>query len=236
MGSRAKCNGGGGGGGGSGGGEDEVKQLEAELGKTLKEGERILAPTRRPDGTLRKPIRIRAGYVPQDEVAIYQSKGSLWRKEMESLQDVPPGYDPVTEAKPKTKAAKRNERKKEKRQQAALEKGKDSEGNDVSPTDDSYLKEHEEPIASQLNGLSISSSSTNSNPPNSLEDSAPADHAQDIDKKIRALKKKIRLAEAQLQKTGEQGMKPELQEKMAKLEGWREELKILEDKKAESVS
>lgn len=41
-----------------------------------KEGERILAPTRRPDGTLRKPIRIRAGYVPQDEVAIYQSKGS----------------------------------------------------------------------------------------------------------------------------------------------------------------
>lgn len=42
-----------------------------------KEGERILAPTRRPDGTLRKAIRIRAGYVPQDEVAIYQSKGTL---------------------------------------------------------------------------------------------------------------------------------------------------------------
>lgn len=70
MGSSAKYNGG-------GGGEDEVQQLAAELGKTLKEGERILAPTRRPDGTLRKPIRIRAGYVPQDEVAIYQSKGSL---------------------------------------------------------------------------------------------------------------------------------------------------------------
>lgn len=73
MGSSAKYNG-----DGSGGGEeDEVNQLAAELGKTLKEGERILAPTRRPDGTLRKPIRIRAGYVPQDEVAIYQSKGSL---------------------------------------------------------------------------------------------------------------------------------------------------------------
>ena len=76
MGSRAKYNGGSGGGGG-GGGEDELKQLTAELGKTLKEGERILAPTRRPDGTLRKPIKIRAGYVPQEEVAIYQSKGSL---------------------------------------------------------------------------------------------------------------------------------------------------------------
>lgn len=40
-----------------------------------------------------------------------------WKKEMESLQDVPPGYDPVMDEKPKSKAAKRNERKKEKRQQ-----------------------------------------------------------------------------------------------------------------------
>lgn len=65
----------------NGGGEEQQEELKkmAELSKTLKEGERILAPTRRPDGTLRKPIRIRAGYVPQDEVAIYQSKGSLVR-------------------------------------------------------------------------------------------------------------------------------------------------------------
>lgn len=30
-------------------------------------------------------------------------------------QDVPPGYDPVLDVKPKSKSAKRNERKKEKR-------------------------------------------------------------------------------------------------------------------------
>lgn len=37
---------------------------------------------------------------------------------MEALQDVPPGYDPVMEApKAKSKSAKRNERKKEKRLQ-----------------------------------------------------------------------------------------------------------------------
>lgn len=59
--------------------EDHQKQEVAELGKTLKEGERILAPTRRPDGTLRKPIRIRAGYVPQEEVAIYHPKPALVR-------------------------------------------------------------------------------------------------------------------------------------------------------------
>lgn len=60
----------------SNGSDDQLKRM-AELSKTLKEGERIVAPTRRPDGTLRKPIRIRAGYVPQEEVAIYQSKGAL---------------------------------------------------------------------------------------------------------------------------------------------------------------
>lgn len=65
-----------GGEGGGGGGDEQLTKM-AELSKTLKEGERILAPTRRPDGTLRKPIRIRAGYVPQDEVAVYQSKGAL---------------------------------------------------------------------------------------------------------------------------------------------------------------
>ena len=34
--------------------------------------------------------------------------------------DVPPGYDPALDAKPKTKAAKRNERRKEKRHQVGL--------------------------------------------------------------------------------------------------------------------
>ena len=58
-------------------GVEESKQLAEQLGKTLKEGERLVGPTRRPDGTLRKAIRIRAGYVPQEEVAIYQSKGTL---------------------------------------------------------------------------------------------------------------------------------------------------------------
>ncbi|KAL0422314.1 UNVERIFIED_CONTAM: Partner of Y14 and mago [Sesamum latifolium] len=220
---------------GANGGAEDVEHLAAELGKTLKEGERILAPTRRPDGTLRKPIRIRAGYVPQDEVAIYQSKGSLWRKEMAATQEVPPGYDPVVEAKTKSKSAKRNERKKEKRQQAALDKGKSSEQNDVSSADgSSYLPENVESIASKMNGLSLSGSASLVTPPSdSTECSAPVDQVQDIDKKIRALKKKIRLTEAQQQKGAEKDLKPEQLEKVAKLEGWRNELKLLEEKKAE---
>ncbi|XAR53118.1 hypothetical protein NMG60_11021531 [Bertholletia excelsa] len=216
-----------------GGGEEEVNQLAAQLSKNLKEGERILAPTRRPDGTLRKPIRIRAGYVPQDEVAIYQSKGALWKKEMQSLQEVPPGYDPVVDAKPKTKSAKRNERKKEKRLHAALDKGKNLEKNEVSGEDGSEGSAAESLVA-QINDLAISANSDAVTPP-STQCSTPSDPVLDIDKKIRAIKKKIRLTEAQQQKIQQQDMKPEQLEKIAKLEGWRQELKLLEDRKAEIV-
>ncbi|XWS62542.1 hypothetical protein CRYUN_Cryun06bG0020400 [Craigia yunnanensis] len=224
----------------NGEGEEQLEKM-AELSKTLKEGERILAPTRRPDGTLRKPIRIRAGYVPQEEVAIYQSKGALWKKEMES-QVVPPGYDPPADAKPKTKSAKRNERKKEKRLQAALEKGKNLDtvaGDEIKKEDvlEEDLDDGSESVkslTSQMTDLAVSQNPVPTSPPlNSVEASDAGAPVQDIDKKIRALKKKIRLAEAQQQKTPQQDMKPEQLEKFAKLEGWREELKLLEDKKAE---
>ncbi|OVA08944.1 Exon junction complex [Macleaya cordata] len=216
----------------SGGTEEQL----SVLGKTLKEGERILAPTRRPDGTLRKPIRIRAGYVPQDEVAIYQSKGALLKKGM-GATDVPPGYDPVLDSKPKTKSAKRNERKKEKKQQAALEKGKnldppeaeETENGEVIASEDLGLRsEVAESIACQMNKLDVSANS-----PDSAKSLNPETPGQDLDKKIRALKKKIRLTEAQLQKTEREAMNQEQLDKVAKLEGWRQELKLLEDKKTE---
>ncbi|KAK7319906.1 hypothetical protein RJT34_04634 [Clitoria ternatea] len=207
--------------------DEEGKQM-ADLNKSLKEGERILAPTRRPDGTLRKPIRIRAGYVPQDEVAIYQSKGALWKKEMSS-QVGPPGYDPSLDAKPKTKSVKRNERKKEKRLQAAIEKekiaepsvSKDSTEKDV-PVDNS---ESVNSLTTRMGEIAVTLES--------VEDSAQMDRpGQDIDKRIRALKKKIRLTEALQQKTAEQDLKPEQLGKLEKLEDWRKELKLLEDEKA----
>ncbi|KAF5448588.1 hypothetical protein F2P56_029105 [Juglans regia] len=221
--------------------EEQLKRLAEELSKNLKEGERILAPTRRPDGTLRKPIRIRAGYVPQEEVAIYQSKGTLWKKEMSS-QVGPPGYDPELDTKPKTKSVKRNERKKEKRLQAALEKGKHLE----QTVDGEIIKEEPLPVedlgtglesvkqlTSQMNELAVSTNATVISPPlDSTEESNSGNPVQDIDKRIRALKKKIRLTEAQQQKSA-QDVKPEQVEKWTKLEGWRKELKLLEDKKAE---
>ncbi|KAJ0248135.1 Partner of Y14 and mago [Hirschfeldia incana] len=215
----------------------EQRKQMAGLSKNLKEGERILEPTRRPDGTLRKPIRIRAGHVPEDEVVIYQSKGSLMKKEMASQG--PPGYEPDPTPKPKTKAAKRNERKREKRLQAAVEKGNCSEDGSASNID----KEEAVPIATGpqsvnalVSGLDALNVSSNSDVPSRASDLGEARNqgtaGEDTEKRIRTLKKKIRLTEAQQQKTASQDLKPEQLEKFSKLEEWRQELKALEAKEA----
>lgn len=217
--------------------EEEASYMAEELEKSLKQGERLVGPTRRPDGTLRKPIRIRAGYVPQEEVAIYQSKGTLWRKELES-QVGPPGYDPGTgtEAKTKSKSVKRNERKKEKRQQAALERATNSEHSvdedkeEIDATDPSLKSNNLESVASQISQLALSTTAA------AGKVSDTANSGVDIEKKIRALKKKIRLAEAQLQKASPEGMKPEQLEKIKKLEGWHDELKLLEGENTTALS
>ncbi|XP_057431958.1 partner of Y14 and mago isoform X2 [Lotus japonicus] len=209
-------------------------QASDQLSKTLKQGERILAPTRRPDGTLRKPIRIRAGYVPQEEVAIYHPKPALeFKKEMASHSG-PPGYDPELEPKPRTKAGKRNERKKEKRLQAALDKdsnvAQDSGEQETLATveNSSHSSEPVHSLTTQMNELAVSGDSSIVTPAaNSVDGS---ESGQDIEKRIRALKKKIRLTEALQQKSAEQDLKPEQLEKLAKLDDWRKELKQLEDK------
>ncbi|XP_057738954.1 partner of Y14 and mago [Arachis stenosperma] len=217
--------------------DQQHKEQVAEISKTLKEGERILAPTRRPDGTLRKAIRIRAGYTPQEEVAIYQPKAALLKKEMASHSG-PPGYDPALDnSKPKTKSVKRNERKKEKRLQAALEKEKNLE---LNVTEDSMKleavkndlgSESVQSLTSQINELAVSGSSSVASPvTDSTEGLDSSGCSQDIDKKIRALKKKIRQTESLQQKAAEQDMKPEQLEKLAKLEDWRNELRLLEER------
>uniref|UniRef100_A0ACD5TW13 Uncharacterized protein n=1 Tax=Avena sativa TaxID=4498 RepID=A0ACD5TW13_AVESA len=207
-----------------------------------KEGERVIAPTRRPDGTLRKEIRIRAGYTPQEEVALYQSKGALMRK---SGPDVTPGYDPALDAKPKTKAAKRNERRKEKRHQGGStnDKGKSldieidaGETDKVPSSKINKQRDTVDSVAEQIRGIAISEPPVVATPSTNVADNLQAESsAPEIDKKIRALKKKIRLAEAQVQGEPEK-LKPEQLEKTKKIEGWREELKLLESKRAQSAS
>ncbi|XP_078441205.1 partner of Y14 and mago-like [Wolffia australiana] len=208
------------------------------LGRSLKEGERIIAPTLRPDGTLRKPVRIRAGYVPQDEVAIYQSKGALLKKAAQS--EGPPGYDPELDAKPKTKSAKRNERRKAKKHQAALtstaDDEKDSDAEDEKQTNNggasSSSNDHLDSILHRMRELNLSEAPLRAVQPQKSDDisGSPASGV-DLDKKIRAIKKKIRLAE-QYKEVDPRSLKPEQLERLSKIEIWLEEVRLLESEKA----
>ena len=84
------------------------------------DGEVIIAGTRRPDGTYRKERKVRAGYVPPEEMGAFQTRGSMFRAAQAEagIPGAPPGAPAGGEAEavPMSKAAKKNAARKKKRQ------------------------------------------------------------------------------------------------------------------------
>lgn len=134
----------------------------------------IIPASQRPDGTWRREIKVRAGYIPPDEMERYQSRG---RQSGASNNGLPPGMavDDKTGSK-KTKNQKKNERKKLKKQETAAK-------NDDIETRDAL---EEVSLVSEVGKMQIKDTE---------EEKSPNMSKDALSKKLKNLKKKLRQIE-----------------------------------------
>ncbi|XP_017045153.2 partner of Y14 and mago [Drosophila ficusphila] len=146
---------------------------------------KFIPATKRPDGTWRKARRVKDGYVPQEEVPLYESKGKQFVAQR-SQAGVPPGMCPLVAAESKREREKLERSKAKKQEKEAARQTK-------APTPGVLVMPPSTHTQQKPNQQSSGSQDVNS-VAKTLEDTLRLNGSQEVDsaKQLKKLRKKIR--------------------------------------------